>query len=67
MLILIVRIVSCLNFRVEKSLLDECGLTESDLQSILMANQDNERVQQVFMNMQIDNQKIMRKHGIMMQ
>lgn len=56
-----------MNCRVEKSLLDECGLTESDLQSILMANQDNQRVQQVFMNMQIDNQKIMRKHGIMMQ
>ena len=37
----------------EKSLLDECGLTESDLQSILMANQDNVRVQQVFMAMQV--------------
>lgn len=40
-------------YRVEKALLDECGLSESDLQAILLANQDDQRVQQVFMNMQV--------------
>jgi hypothetical protein len=75
----------------EKALLEECGLTVSDLQSLLMAHQDNRLVQQVFMEMQasvahycgggsygltrdparlllqIQNQKILMKHGIRMQ
>jgi hypothetical protein len=39
--------------RAEKALLDECGLTEADLQALLMANQENPEVQRVFMAMQV--------------
>jgi hypothetical protein len=39
--------------RAEKALLDECGLTEADLQALLMANQENPEVQRVFMSMQV--------------
>jgi hypothetical protein len=39
--------------RAEKSLLQERGLTESDLQSLIMEHQDNRIVQEVFMGMQV--------------
>lgn len=48
-------------------MLEEYGISESDLQSLLMGCQDNPQVQQVFMGIQVDNQKILMKHGIMMQ
>lgn len=53
--------------RAEKVVLEEYGISESDLQSLLMGCQDNPQVQQVFMGIQVDNQKILMKHGIMMQ
>lgn len=40
-------------YSAEKALLDECNLTVGDLQSLLMAHQDNRLVQQVFMEMQV--------------
>mmetsp|Transcript_12367 Transcript_12367/g.27794 ORF Transcript_12367/g.27794 Transcript_12367/m.27794 type:complete len:278 (-) Transcript_12367:119-952(-) len=53
-----------LSQKVEKSLLKECGLSESDFQKVLMANADNVAIQHVFKNMQTENTKLMAKHGI---
>jgi len=52
---------------VEKAVLSEVGLTEADLQALLMANQDNVEIQQIFLGMQMENQKLLSKHGISMQ
>jgi len=53
--------------RVEKELLEETGMSEADLQSSLMANQDNKQIQEIFMQMQVANQQILVKHGIRVQ
>ena len=44
--------------RAEAALLEECGLTESDLQAVLMAHQDNRQVQEVFLGMQVGSSRL---------
>eukprot|EP01034_Spumella_vulgaris_P022737 gene22736-28895_t len=51
----------------EKSLLDFHNLTQTDFQAILVQNQNDPELGAIFQQMQVDNQKILKKHGIMMQ
>lgn len=52
---------------VEKQLLEDNGLTQTDFQELLMRQQNNETIQKIFMQMQYRNQMILQAHGIAMQ
>ena len=50
--------------RVEKNILDQEGMTELEFQSVLMKHQSNQRIQEIFLSMQIENGKLLQRHGI---
>lgn len=52
---------------VEKALLDENGLTQMDFQSTLMKHQHSPEVQEIFIRMQRENERVMTENGIRMQ
>lgn len=54
------------HYSVEKELLSAKGLTTTDLHQLLMKFQNSQQIQQIFLNMQIQNQRILQNYGISM-
>jgi hypothetical protein len=52
---------------VEKQLLEEHGLDQSDFQQLLMKQSESPKIQRIFMEMQYRNQIILQSNGIQMQ